>query len=90
MTKKTKTQRATRKKSDVNIFTMRMHLHIFLMYIFYKRLNCDKGFYCLYKIQSICGFVSLQWLDGELPHLERETCYENIRAVLCYVVFPLK
>lgn len=41
-----KTQRATRKKSDVKqtLFTMRMHPHIFLMYIFYKKLNCDKRF----------------------------------------------
>lgn len=26
------------KKQDVNIFTMRTQRHIFLMYIFYKRL----------------------------------------------------
>lgn len=35
---------------------MRMQAHIFLMYIFYKRFNCDlkkKGFYCLYKKKKI-------------------------------------
>lgn len=77
------TQRATRKKSDVNrLFTMRMHLHIFLMYIFYKRLNCDKGFYVFIKYRVYVVLfhysglmVSALWM---LPH---EICFRETNVL---------
>lgn len=95
------TQRATWKKSGVNrrLFTTRMHLRIFLMYIFYKRLNCDKGFYCLYKITEYMWFcffaVAWWWVHCGCCHtksaLERDTCaIKKIKAVLCKFNFPLK
>lgn len=95
------TQRATWKKSGVNrrLFTTRMHLRIFLMYIFYKRLNCDKGFYCLYKITEYMWFcffaVAWWWVHCGCCHtksaLERDTCaIKKIQAVLCNFNFPLK
>lgn len=61
------TQWTTWKKSDVNRHYLLWECtRIFFWCTFStKGLIVIKGFYCLYKIQSICGFVSLQWLDGE-------------------------
>lgn len=62
------TQRATRKKIDVNIHYLLWECtsHIFLMYIFYKRLNCDKKVFIVFiKYRVYVVLLSLQWLDGE-------------------------
>ena len=49
--------RERRKSAKLNrLFAMR--LHIFLMYIFYKKCNCYKGFYVFLKYRV---YVVLFW-----------------------------
>lgn len=94
------TQRVNRKKSDVNRHYLLWECtRIFFWCTFStKGLIVIKGFYCLYKKQSICGFcfitVAWWWVHCGCCHmksaLEWETCYENIKAVLCHFIFPIK